>query len=257
MRSEATARRQRYDWRNWRGEAAPAARVGGASEGLRAQTSIAALRSAPSPSATSYAARVVTVQLTDGATLRMFLKDFGSSRLFKEGASDRRARELHVYRDLLRDAELGIPAYYGAVWGRGARTLLDGRRVRRRSSGCRLRVRLVAGGDRVARTHAGAVRARSGPLRALTVADPARCRLLCIQSRARALQRAASIRPGDATPATILSGYDDFVALMADQPSTFVHGSYRPENVLIDEPSTTVAHLRRGLGARRDWFTAL
>ena len=82
-----------------------------------AHASIADLRSAPSPSATSYPAQVVTVRLTDGTTLLMFLKDFGSSRLFKEDARGRRARELHVYRDLLRDAELDIPAYYGAVWG--------------------------------------------------------------------------------------------------------------------------------------------
>jgi aminoglycoside phosphotransferase (APT) family kinase protein len=199
--------------------------------------SIADLRSAPSSSATSYAAQVVTVRLTDGATMRMFLKDFGSSRLFKEEASDRRARELHVYRDLLPDGELDIPAYYGAVWGQEHKRFwmvvefVDGVPV----ADCEF--------DSWPEATAWLAR-----MQGLYACDPGRFERSSLLIRhdadffASRAERALSSARRISSRATrrlrrILSGYDDFVALMADQPSTFVHGSYRPENVLIDEPS--------------------
>lgn len=202
-----------------------------------ANTSIVEVRSAPSPSATSYAARVVTVQLTDGATLRMFLKDFGSSRLFKEGAGERRARELHVYRDLLRDAELDIPAYYGAVWGQEHERFW-------------LVVEFV---DAVPVADCEfeswpAATAWLARMQGLYARDPDRFERSPLLIRhdadffaSRAERALSSARRISARAMRrlrrILSGYDDFVALMAAQPTTLVHGSYRPENVLIDEPS--------------------
>jgi aminoglycoside phosphotransferase (APT) family kinase protein len=199
--------------------------------------SIAGLRSAPSSSATSYAARVVTVRLTDGATLRLFLKDFGSSRLFKEGASDRRARELHVYRDLLPNGELDIPAYYGAIWGQEQERFW-------------MVVEFVAGVpvadcefDSWPTATAWLARMQGHYAR-----DPGRFErspllirhdadfFASVAERALAGARRMSGRALRRLR-RILSGYDDFVALMADQPSTLVHGSFRPENVLIDEPS--------------------
>jgi thiamine kinase-like enzyme len=199
--------------------------------------SIAELRSAPSPSATSYAARVVTVRLTDGATLRMFLKDFGSSRLFKEGAGDRRARELHVYRDLLRDAELDVPAYYGAVWGPEQERFwmvvefVDGVPVADCEFGswpaasawlARMQGLYAREPDRFERS----------PLLIRHDADFFAARAERALWSARRMSGRAMRRLR-----RILSGYDDLVALMAAQPSTFVHGSYRPENVLIDQPA--------------------
>jgi thiamine kinase-like enzyme len=202
-----------------------------------ANTSIVEVRSAPSPSATSYAARVVTVQLTGGATLRMFLKDFGSSRLFKEGAGERRARELHVYRDLLRHAELDIPAYYGAVWGQEHERFW-------------LVVEFV---DAVPVADCAfdswpAATAWLARMQGLYARDPDRFEHSPLLIRhdadffaSRAERALSSARRISARAMRrlrrILSGYDDFVALMAAQPTTLVHGSYRPENVLIDEPS--------------------
>lgn len=205
--------------------------------GRGAAASISGLRSAPSPSATSYAARELTVQLDDGASVGVFLKDLGSSRLFKEGAGERRARELHVYRDLLRTAELGVPAYYGAVGGGGRERLwmlfelVDGVRV----ADCefdawpaatawlaRAQALYARDPDRFERS---SLLIRHDPDFFASRAERARSSAKRISGRAmRRLRR-------------ILSGYDDFVALMAGQPRTLVHGSFRPENVLLDDPS--------------------
>lgn len=202
-----------------------------------AHASIVELRSAPSPSATSYAARLVTVRLSDGATLRMFLKDFGSPRLFKEDAGDRRARELHVYRDLLRDAELGVPAYYGAVWSKEHERFW-------------IVVELV---DAVPVADCAfdswpAATAWLARLQGLYAREPERFERSSLLIRhdadffaSRAERALGSARRVSARAArrlrSVLSGYDDLVALMAGQPRTFVHGSFRPENVLVDEPS--------------------
>jgi aminoglycoside phosphotransferase (APT) family kinase protein len=167
----------------------------------------------------------------------MFLKDFGSSRLFKEGAGDRRARELHVYRDLLPDAELDIPAYYGAVWGQ--------------EDECFWMVVEFVDGAPVADCEFDswpAATAWLARMQGLYARDPDRFERSPLLIRhdadffASRAERALSSARRVSARATrrlrrILSGYDDFVALMADQPSTFVHGSYRPENVLIDQPS--------------------
>lgn len=77
---------------------------------------IAHLRRAPASSATSYDAEVVSVRLTDGTGLRFFLKDYGRSRRPRPAASQRRERELAIYRRLIGNGELGTARYRGAVW---------------------------------------------------------------------------------------------------------------------------------------------
>ena len=64
----------------------------------------------------SYACDVVTVDLTTGDELKIFLKNFGVSQLPKDGLPQRRERELRVYRDLLTQADLGTATYYGSLW---------------------------------------------------------------------------------------------------------------------------------------------
>lgn len=81
---------------------------------------IANVERAPSRSATSYSAEVVTVRLDDGTEMRFFLKDYGSSRRPRPALSERRERELGIYRRLLGDGEIGTARYCGAVWDESA-----------------------------------------------------------------------------------------------------------------------------------------
>ena len=74
------------------------------------------VRRSPSPWATSYGAEVVAARLADGTELRLFLKDYGSSRRPRPAPTSRRERELAVYRDLIGHGELGTARYRGAVW---------------------------------------------------------------------------------------------------------------------------------------------
>jgi Phosphotransferase enzyme family len=52
--------------------------------------------------------------------MRFFLKDYGNSRRPRPAPSQRRERELGVYRRLIGDAEIGTARYCGAVWDDGA-----------------------------------------------------------------------------------------------------------------------------------------
>src|SRR5438270_12373092 len=62
---------------------------------------------------TSYNTYLLTVQMASGAEIKVFLKDFGFSVRPKDGARQRRERELRVYQELLAEAELGTARYYG------------------------------------------------------------------------------------------------------------------------------------------------
>lgn len=69
-----------------------------------------------SSTATSYESYVVSAELADGRKLRLFLKDYGSSRRPRRHPTARRERELWVYRELLPRAGLGTARHLGAVW---------------------------------------------------------------------------------------------------------------------------------------------
>src|ERR1043166_8709865 len=81
----------------------------------RPQPSISIERQA-SRCSSSYASDIVTVELPGNKKLRMFLKNFGTSYIAKNGMRARRERELGAYRDLLAQADLGTARYYGSVW---------------------------------------------------------------------------------------------------------------------------------------------
>ena len=196
------------------------------------------LTHALSPSTTSYTADVVTVDLGDGRTLQLFVKDFSFSRLPKDDAAGRRNRELHVYRDLLDSAELGTPAFYGSVWndeeGRFLLVLelVDGVQLR----SCGFEHWVPAAGW-------------LGRLQGLYVRNPDRFVrspwLLRHDERYFASKAPAALRNVEEVAPTavrrlraLLSGYESLVATMAAEPATFVHGNFRPKNIIFPPPTS-------------------
>src|SRR5919201_1755164 len=182
----------------------------------------------------SYACDVVTVELTTGDELKIFLKNLGVSYRSDAGLQQRRERELRVYRDLLTEADLGAATYYGSVWDEsGGRCWLllefvDGMRLH----GLGVDYWIAAAGwlGRMQRYFA------QQPRR-LQACD----RLLRHDARffwstaERAVRAVAHISPPSADRlAHILNGYDQLVDVMANQPLTLVHGSYRPTNITVN-----------------------
>jgi hypothetical protein len=191
-----------------------------------------------SPSTTSYTADVLTVDLGDGRTLELFVKDFSFSRLPKDDAAGRRTRELHVYRDLLDTTELGTPAFYGFVWNEEKRRFL-------------LVLELVAGVQlrSCGFEHWVAAAGWLGRLQGLYARDPDRFErspwLLRHDERYFASKASGALRNvEEASPAAVprlralLSGYERLVATMAAEPATFVHGNFRPKNIIIAAPGS-------------------
>jgi hypothetical protein len=183
-----------------------------------------------------YASDIVTVGLATGAELKVFLKDFGSYPLSKDGMEQRRDRELRVYRDLLAEADLGTARYYGSVWDRSEGRFwlilefVEGMPVRY----CDLEY-WIAAAAWLGRMHGYFARHRPRQT----------CFLMChdtrfFWSKAELALAVMSGTPLAARVAQLLSGYDPLVRLMASQPATLVHGAYRPKEVLanasIDPP---------------------
>jgi hypothetical protein len=183
--------------------------------------------------ATSYHASVLTVQFSTGEELKLFLKDFRFSRLPKDDLQRRAERELRVYRDLLAGAGLGTARYCGATSdGAEGRLLLvlefvDGVRLR----SCELEAWVTA--------------ARwLGRMQAYFARHPERwqtCDVLLrhdahfFRARAEGAVRAVSqVAPHLAGRlADVVKNYGRLVAVMTGQPRALVHGSYRPQNLLV------------------------
>jgi hypothetical protein len=182
---------------------------------------------------TSYPSEVVNVRLRSGEEVKLFLKNFGFSQLPKEAVEQRRERELRVYRDLLVDADLGTARYCGSVWDRseGRFWLLlefvDGLPVR----DCELDSWVLA----------AAWLGRMQGWFARHLDRLARCDFLLRHDagffRSKAEQAVQAVSQTSASLAarlgTVVSSYDRLVAVLVSQPSTLVHGSYRPENILV------------------------
>jgi phosphotransferase family enzyme len=187
-----------------------------------------------SDKATSYDLEVLTIQFTTGGEVKLFLKDFGFSRLPKNDLAQQRERELCVYRDLLAQAELDTARYYGAVW--------DDPRQR-----FWLLLEFVAGTELRFCEFDHWVRAagwlgRMQGFFAQHTSHLKACDFLArhdvafFWSKAEVALHAVSqfsITLADRL-ARILNRYDRLVAVMAGQAPTLVHGSYRPQNILVD-----------------------
>lgn len=184
--------------------------------------------------ATSYDARVVTAHLDGGASLDVFLKDFGFSVRAKDGPRERREREVRVYRELLPRAILGTATYYGSVLdeARGRLWLLlefvDGTPV----GYCDIAPHWAPAAAALGRLH-GEFAARADTL--------ARCDFLVHHSADffwSTLERAAHCVSRIAPHLTgqlsgIASRYAPVVDVMTDQPRTLLHGGCRSTNMLV------------------------
>jgi hypothetical protein len=182
---------------------------------------------------TSYVVEIVTVELASGDQLEIFVKDFGRSRLPKDGAARRRERELRVYRDLLHDHDLGTARFYGARWDEAAARfwimleLVEGRPLNR----CGFEHWLQAAAW-LGRLH-GRFAAQPDRLRGcgfLLLHDAA----YFIHEAERAMRAVCGLSEAlSQRLASVLEGYERIVAVLSRDPETLVHGSFRPQNVLV------------------------
>ena len=191
----------------------------------------------------SYETRRLDVRLASGRTLVLFLKDFGASRLPKdEPLRQRRERERWVYQRALAGAETGAPAYYGSVWdeGRGRFWLL---------------LEFVEG-DELAYCPLDdwvAAAAWLGRFQRRMAEDPERFAddggllvrhdadfFLSAGERARAVVAEVSADLARRLD-PVLRSYERHVGLVTVQPTTLVHGAYRPHNVLVARAPDRIA----------------
>ena len=188
----------------------------------------------PLAEATSFACERLTVT-ADGGTRELFFKDYGRCRL-PRADSDGARREVLAYRRLLDGARLGTAAHLGSrLQPEDLRSWLLLESVpgsRLADSGWRHWLDAAAWLGRLQALGAERGLARDPPdwlvrhdlteLRA-TVEEAVREVAAVDLGAERALQDA-------------LDGYESLVELLAEQPPVLVHGSFRPENILVDVP---------------------
>ena len=182
--------------------------------------------------ATSFGSEILELEIEDGPAIELFLKDYGHSLLPRGNQTERARREIAVYRDLLAGAGLGTAAYHGAVWESGRRWLLleyvrDAPDLR----AFRLQVWIEAAawlGRLHGRFNDPSLLAKAGG--SLSRHDGAFFRGYAHRAIAAvaAVDKALSERLK-----RVLAGYGPLADLMASQPPTLVHGSYRPQNILV------------------------
>ncbi len=207
------------------------ARVGGSG------APVAAIRRRGFPGSTSYAVEIVTVELATGAAIDIFLKDYGQSRLPKDAAAERRERELRVYEELLEQRELGTARFYGARRDDAAARFwlmiefVEGEPLR----DCSYEY-WPAAAAWLGRLH-GQFRGQGDRLRScefLVRHDAA----FFVGAAERALRALSGLSAAlTERLAAVLEGYDAVLAVLAGDANTLVHGSYRPQNVLVDRSS--------------------
>ena len=197
-------------------------------------TPVTAVRELPAPASTSYALRRLLLDLADGRTLDVLLKDFDVSRHAADLALWHGARERYVYETVLAGRDLGTPELHGVVWDEpsGRHWLLlefvPGRTLRQSP----IEDWIAAAGwlGRLHGTIAGreAELARPGLLVSYDDAyfrDIAERALQAVGSRSGSLYRRL---------AAAVDGYKAMIERFCASRPTLVHGSYRPKNVLVD-----------------------
>jgi Phosphotransferase enzyme family len=201
---------------------------------------VARLERSPSRSATSYSSEVVAVRLADGTKMRFFLKDYGSSRRPRPGASQRRERELGIYRHVIGGGEIGTARYCGAVWDEGAALhwlLLEF------VAGTQLRHTELRFWIDAARW-LGQLQGRFAGSPALSAVAPLLERHDVGFFAAKAERARGSVSHYSPALANRLKGilerYESSVGLIAAQEQVLVHGHYEAANILVDAGARTV-----------------
>jgi aminoglycoside phosphotransferase (APT) family kinase protein len=194
---------------------------------------LAAIRRRPFPGSTSYAVEIVSVELASGDAFEIFLKDFGWSKLPKDAAAQRRERERRVYEELLEGEELGTARFYGARWDEAAARFwlmlefVDGKPLRH----CGFEHWLDAAAW-LGRLH-GRFAGQRDRLRASRFLKRHDADFFA-HSAERALRAVSGLSEALARRlASALEVHDAMVAVMTRDSDALVHGSYRPQNVLV------------------------
>jgi hypothetical protein len=187
---------------------------------------------------TSYPFQLLSLHLGSGQRLQVVVKDFGSTRLPKDDIAARAERELAVYRDLLSGAEGATARLFGYVRDPIRLILehIEGTDLKHHGVDAWIETAAWLGAfqtqmaERATRLH--------------------HCRILIRHDRTFFLDRAAAARTAITEFGswaarrleTLLDGYRRMVDVMVDQPLTLVHGSFRPQNILV---STTAGGTMR------------
>ena len=198
------------------------------------ESQITRIRRSRFPHIGSYDCDSVTVELRGGEEIRLFLKDYARSRLSKDQPERRRVRELQVYKELLNDAGLGTPGFYGAMWD---------------ESEGRFRILLELVEAEVVQE----IDQRNGILAVAWLArmqhhflgraeQLARCDFLNDHSATYFQSKAANARRDVAELASVntpslhrvLECYTHNIDLMTAKPASLVHGGYIPWHIFID-----------------------
>jgi len=187
----------------------------------------------PSQYATSFALHELDVELADGTSLALMLKDLGrdapgtSTRELKPPFLYDPLREIEVYTELLALADLGTATCYGAVPERGWLFLERVRGVELFQVGPRSTWEHVA--RRLAHMHAR-----------LAAIGPRSERLIRYDEQLLRLwpRRAAEFAGGEGRELLerIAARYDAVVELLLDLPASPIHGEFYASNVLVDDP---------------------
>jgi hypothetical protein len=201
---------------------------------------VTAVRELPAPAATSFAARRLILDLADGGTLDVFVKDFSESPHAAELALGRGGRGRYVYETVLGGRDLGTAGLYGVVWDEpsGPHWLLLEFVQQRTLRQSPLEDWIAAAGwlGRLHRTVAGREAELTRPGLLVTY-DAAYFH--GIVQRAR---QAVSSRPGSLYRrlTAVLDGYGAMIEHFCASRRTLVHGSYRPKDILVDTSAMPV-----------------
>lgn len=194
---------------------------------------VAGLSREPSPFATLFPADVLRVRTGDGTELRLFLKHLGgeeSDHPDKAGPE----KEILVYRELLREAGLPVPRFWGA-----RRNPASGRHEMflEYVDGWTLENHGLEAWYRAAR-ELGRLHRRFARPSALRPARGTLPRLGAAYARdwARRAEREASRRGGSlgSRVRALLDGYGPVTSLLEEAPRTLVHNDLSPKNVVAD-----------------------